>query len=309
MYGLLSVKEAIPTYHKQVAGSIDLSRISQPSSNPRERLRQMQAMAKAHDALAASAPELPDPDSLVPIVLAMDDLKRSISDAKTAVESSLGQLQSLENQVRSDEASLTDADAVAGAIESRMAKLQTAQDERVSKPPEDLARDMLRTKQQRKKLYKTESKNIRKALEKFIQDHLGAMIAAEELGGPVAGELDGIDQDVLSAGFSTQGRPVNTKDVNRATSAAKRQQRLDEIWGAQSGNAPTTEQQAACEQLSTLMDDLIMALSGSSESGIYVELERDSAAARFLVRAKVAQYHPKDARKLRLIDFGRELDD
>jgi hypothetical protein len=269
----------------------------------------MQAMAKAYDTLAASAPELPEPASLVPIVLAMDDLKRSISDAKNAIESSLGQLQSLENQVRSDEVSLTDADALAVAIESRMAKLQTAQDERVSKPPEDLARDMLRMKQQRKKLHKTESKNIRKALKKFIQDHLGAMIAAEELGGPVAGELDGIDQDMLSAGFSTQGKPVNTKDANRATSAAKRQQRLDEIWGLQSGSAPTTEQQAACEQLSTLIDDLIMALSGSSESGIYVELERDSAAARFLVRAKVAQYHPKDARKLRLIDFGRELDD
>jgi hypothetical protein len=28
-----------------------------------------------------------------------------------------------------------------------------------------------------------------------------------------------------------------------------------------------------------------------------------------LVRAKVAQFHPKDARRLRLIDFGRELDD
>jgi hypothetical protein len=43
--------------------------------------------------------------------------------------------------------------------------------------------------------------------------------------------------------------------------------------------------------------------------GVYVDLPRESAAARFLVRSKCAQFHPKDARKLRLIDFGGEIDD
>jgi hypothetical protein len=285
-----------------------LSSISQPSSNPRERLRQMQAMAKAYDNLASSAPGLPEPESLVPVVLAVNDLIRSVADAKITTESAIAQLQSLEDQVRGEDARLTDANALAGAIESRMARLQTAQDERVSKPPEDLARDILRTKQQRKKFYKSESKDIRILIEKFIHDHLGAMVAAEEIGGPVAGELDGIDDDMLSAGFSTQGKPVNIKNISKGSSNAKRQRRLDEIWGDRSGKTPSTEHEAACIQLSTLIDDLIMALNGTSESGIYVELEKDSAAARFLVRAKVAQYHPKDARKLRLIDFGRELD-
>ena len=41
----------------------------------------------------------------------------------------------------------------------------------------------------------------------------------------------------------------------------------------------------------------------------YVTMQRDAAAARFLVRAKVAQFHPKDAQRLRLIDFGQEIDE
>jgi hypothetical protein len=48
---------------------------------------------------------------------------------------------------------------------------------------------------------------------------------------------------------------------------------------------------------------------GAGSPSPYVDLQRDSAAARFLVRAKVAQFHPRDAGRIRLIDFGRQLDD
>ncbi len=41
----------------------------------------------------------------------------------------------------------------------------------------------------------------------------------------------------------------------------------------------------------------------------YVTLQRESAAARFLVRAKIAQFAPRDARRIRLIDFGKRLDE
>lgn len=63
------------------------------------------------------------------------------------------------------------------------------------------------------------------------------------------------------------------------------------------------------------MKDLTEALlnslmeSGGDSSAAYVELPKETAAARFLVRSKVAQFHPRDSTKLRLIDFGRELDD
>lgn len=50
-------------------------------------------------------------------------------------------------------------------------------------------------------------------------------------------------------------------------------------------------------------------MNASLETSPYIELKRDSAAARFLVRAKVAVFHPKDARKLRLVDFGSNVED
>ena len=63
--------------------------------------------------------------------------------------------------------------------------------------------------------------------------------------------------------------------------------------------------------LRELTEELVRSLmeSGGDSSAAYVRVERDSAAARFLVRSRVAQFHPKDATRLRLIDFGGELDD
>jgi hypothetical protein len=54
-----------------------------------------------------------------------------------------------------------------------------------------------------------------------------------------------------------------------------------------------------------LIDKLLQVASTSSS---YLELERDSAASRFLVKAKIAQYHPRDSRRMRLIDVAREID-
>jgi hypothetical protein len=58
-----------------------------------------------------------------------------------------------------------------------------------------------------------------------------------------------------------------------------------------------------------LIEDLFATLVGPGGGKAYYDLEKESAASRFLVRAKIAQFHPKDAKKMRLIDFGRELDD
>jgi hypothetical protein len=222
------------------------------------------------------------------------------------MQATIDQVGSLEHQKRSEEANLSDSNSLSVALAARLARLQVVQDDRISRPPDEVARDLLRIKQGRKRQYIAESKKLRKALVKFINDHLGSMVAAEELGGPVVGELDEIDDDTLATGFSTQGRPKTVKASANGSSAAKRQ-RIDEIWGRET-NGRISEHNAACEELISLVDDLVAGLTGNSESGVYVDLKRDSAAARFLVRAKVAQYHPRDARKLRLIDFGRELD-
>jgi len=56
-----------------------------------------------------------------------------------------------------------------------------------------------------------------------------------------------------------------------------------------------------------LLNGLVQAQG--SGPGSYVKLSRESAAARFLVRSKVAQFHPTDATRIRLVDFGGDIDD
>lgn len=159
----------------------------------------------------------------------------------------------------------------------------------------------MRAKNKRKQEFQRELDGLQKALDDFVDEHLAAMLAAEELGGPVVGELADVDEDMLTAGFSSQGKPKSSKALT-ANADAKRQRRIDEIWGGSSEHQHQNEKDAAAEEVRDLLEKLIAANGG------YIGLERDTAVARFVVRAKVAQFHPKDAKRLRLIDFARELD-
>lgn len=176
------------------------------------------------------------------------------------------------------------------------------QEEKAGQSSNDKAKELIRAKNKRKQDFQREISLLQKALDDFIEQHLAAMIAAEELGGPVVGELADVDEDMLTAGFSNQGKPKTSKKVMTANGEAKRQRRIDEIWGGEEENQHENEKDAAAEEVRELLEELLKANGG------YVELKRDTAVARFVVRAKVAQFHPKDAKRLRLIDFARELD-
>jgi hypothetical protein len=170
----------------------------------------------------------------------------------------------------------------------------------LTKTDAEKAKELLRAKTKRKQGFEKDTEKLRKVLDDFISEHLSAMLAAEDIGGPVAGHLMDVDEDMLSAGFSSQGKP---KSSTMSISEGKRQRKIDDIWGAShDGEERENEKTAAAEEVKSLLDELIT-------TGGYAQLSRDSAAARFLVRANVAQFHPKDAGKLRLLDFAREMDE
>jgi hypothetical protein len=277
-----------------------------PSTDPRERLRQLSSIKVAYEQLSSAKPQLPPPQSPIPTILAVEATRQATADSRAAIDSAQDELESAEQQAELEEANLSDAKLLTEALEARMSRLQTTQHEKVSQPPQKAAQELVRVKVRRTKDFQVDSKRLRETLRDFITNHLGAMIAAEELGGPVVGDLTSVDDDMLVAGFSSQGKPKKPKP-STAVSDSKRQRRIDEIWGSSSG-AAVSELDAACEEVNKLLDELLDAVSGKSNSGVYIELQRDSAAARVLVRSKVAQYHPKDARRLRLVDFGRELE-
>lgn len=172
---------------------------------------------------------------------------------------------------------------------------------------------MMRAMKEKRSRYDVETVKLVKAFNGFVDEHLAAMLAAEELGGPIVGELLDVDETMLEVGFNAQGKVKKSKVKENED---KRQRRIDQIWGpppAEEAKSKETwnEKRAAAAEMRELTEQLLNSLveAGGGGPGAYVELERESAAARFLVRSKAAQFHPKDARKLRLIDFGGELED
>jgi hypothetical protein len=255
----------------------------------------------AYEQMTPERPVMPSLGSALPTLLATRVIQNSTETSKTQILATQSQLESSMRQISHEETQLSDAKILSSSLAARTTRLQDAQREKAGQSANDKAKELIRAKTQRKQDFQRELYGLRQALDDFIDKHLATMLAAEELGGPVVGELTDVDEDMLTAGFSNQGK-LKASKASTANAEAKRQRRIDEIWGGGEQIQHESEKDAAAEEVRDLFEKLIAANGG------YIDLKRDTAAARFVVRAKVAQFHPKDAKKLRLIDFARELD-
>jgi hypothetical protein len=284
--------------------------LAHASSDPRVRLRQLLAVKDAYKRLTPAPPYLPEKDSGITTLLATRTLQQNIQGNKEAISSIQEKISKTDEILRREEANLNDATLLTQAMESRIDRLRMQQEERSQKTPAQLARELIAAKRAQKDDHDATAQRLGEAMNDFINDYLAAMIAAEELGGPVVGDMLNVEEDTLAAGFTKQGRMKTTK---KAVSDKTRQRRIDQIWGNQAvteeDEDPPTEAEAADAEMRQLIENLFATLVGPGGGKAYYQLDRDSAAVRFLVRTKIAQFHPKDAKKLRLIDFGRELDD
>ena len=245
-------------------------------------------------------PDLPSPSSALQPLLAARVINKTTKETKTNILTTQSNLESATHHLNSEDNQLSDSKAINEALQARTVRLQQTQRENMTKTEAEKAKELLNAKTKRKQHFERDTEKLRRVLDEFIEEHLAAMLAAEEIGGPVVGELVDVDEDMLSAGFSAQGKP---KPSTKSMSEDKRQRRIDDIWGTgQEGGEHESEKDAAAEEVRGLLEELIV-------SGGYVSLARDSAVARFLVRAKVAQFDPKNAARLRLVDFARELDE
>lgn len=286
--------------------------IDQPSPDPHKRLRQLRVVKTAYENLTAAEPSLPLCDSALPALLAVRTANQLIAETKISIKTTHEKLITARQQLSIEEATLKDARLLTDALEKRVENLQLECNEKSQKTPEEVANATIQEQQTRKINYEKETKKLIRALVKFINERLAGMLAAEELGGPVVGDLLEVTDDVLEAGFSQHGKARKIKPAN-SSNDTKRQRRIDQIWGqsedAEMGEGHRSEREAAAAEMRALTEELLNEAVEDGTSGKYVTLSRDSAAARFLVRAQVAQFHSRDARKLRLIDFGRGLDD
>lgn len=273
-------------------------------------------MTTAYRTVAESPPILPSHGSVLPALLALRKTHTAILESNDYSKSQGASLEKLRRQLEAGKADLQDQKALQAALERRIETLRHGLESTKQKSPEQIALERVEELQQKRRDYDKETSKLLKAFNNFINEHLGALLAAEELGGPVVGDLMDIDVDELGAGFNAQGKMKKSKgDPDEDL----RQRRIDDIWGNSDGRQAKKakgkhirdEASAAGAELKDLAEQLLNQLmeSAGDNSASYVKIPKETAASRFLVRSKVAQFHPKDATRLRLVDFGRELDD
>jgi hypothetical protein len=275
---------------------------------------QAQVIKAGLDEVTDSEPFLPFPTSLLPALLALRKTHKTILESNAYLASQRASHDEVARQLEADQTQLKDQNLLKDALETRIQSLRDELEANADVSPEDGARERLEELKKKKSVYDRETSKLMKLLLGFINNTLAPMLAAEELGGPVVGELMDVDGDDLAGGFSSQGKLKKAKEG--PDQDGKRQQRIDVIWGQATdneGNAsarPQDEIAAAAAEMRQLTEELLNTHSSAKgDTGAsYVQLPRESAVARFLVRSKVAQFHPKDATRLRLIDFGRELE-
>ena len=264
------------------------------------------------DDINAGEPFLPFPGSVLPALLALRRTHQTIQESKAYLDARTVETDAERKQLENDRASLRDQRALTDALTARVDALKRQLRAKADTAPEDGAREKMEGLQARRKQYNSERRRLTRALIDFIDSQLAGMLAAEELGGPVVGDVVDIHSDDLVDGLDSQGR-LKRKDSGVD---GKRQQRIDELWGQKNRSGTVRhvsgrdELAAAAQEMRELTEALLLRLEDAmgDNSASYVTLERESAAARFLVRSKVAQFHPRDANRLRLIDFGRDLD-
>ncbi|KAK4681825.1 hypothetical protein QC764_110890 [Podospora pseudoanserina] len=275
----------------------------------------LEIFTKAYEEVAESKPFLPAPGSVLPALLAIRNARNTINESNEYLESQAKSQDELARKLEAEKTALREQQALKTALENRIQSLRDGLENKQEKTPEQMAKERIAELKRQKKEWENRTAKLTKDLDWFIEEHLGPMLAAEELGGPVVGQLTDIDPEDLSAGFSVQGKLKKAKDQ---PDIDKRQRRIDEIWGAQDQQGESNkrkreedEASAAVADIRRLIEQLMNKLveSQGDNSASYLKISKETAAVRFLVRSKVASFHPKDAQKLRLVDFGRDIDD
>ena len=269
----------------------------------RERLQQLRAATKAYGRLVPQDPPLPSADSPLPALLALRCTLTTIYQSKKAIhfthDIAIDRQRDLWFALEVSE----DTQVLSRGLQDRIKKLHVEEGEQSKRKPADIASDLVNEQRKRSSRSRIELRDLVKAFNEFVNDHLAIMLAAEELGGPIVGDALELDEGDLEAGFTQLGKP---KKIGHKTDALekKRLTRNSQLWGDEyvrdRVGKPVGEVDAAGASFRDLTEDLLNAFAEPDEPNTYVRIAKENAAVRFLIRANVVQFNPDDARKIRL---------
>ena len=301
------------TYCSQIKSAQGITTIQAPAASLTERLHQLRIIRAGYERLAAKDPVLPTSDSALPSLLALRRVGKVVSEDKAHLSTKQEEVAEARERLAKEENRVRVSREFADVLNSRIEELRIEHSERSQRTPEEEAKRLLEEERKRRLDYVRDRKGLTRTLVNFINDPLARMVAAEDLGGPVVGNLLDVSDEMLHAGFSQLGKPKKHNPSAGAQDDEQRQRRIEQIWGQgddkDEQDLPETEREAAAQHIRGLVEELLNAAAECDPEESYVDIKKDSAAVRFLVRANVAEFHPKDARKLRLIDFVSEYED
>ncbi|OAA82061.1 Centromere protein Cenp-K [Akanthomyces lecanii RCEF 1005] len=286
-------------------------------------IAQVQVITAALEQVTNAEPFVPIAGSILPSLIAMRKTHAVISESNALVTEQAKSQEAQNKQLEADRAALKDQNLIHEALTARIASLQEELSANTEVTHEDAVSEKRAELKRKAKDYNTRKRQLMIDLLGFMERELAPLLVAEEMGGPVVGDLMDVDPGDLAAGFTAQGklRRTGKGDAGRD----KGQRRIDEIWGnrREDGDArrrsggdnqrrrPLNDVEAAAEEMRWLTEQLLnkMTEAAGNTEDAYVTIGRESAAVRFLIRSKVAQYHPRDISRIKLIDFGRELEE
>jgi len=262
------------------------------------RLYQLKVIKHAYTTLSSSAPELPPPASPVPALLTLRCVLQAVPESrKVLVESSRG-LENAQERLRGEESRLSAAKLLSNALDDRTKRLRAELADVSSLSPEEAARRHIARNEKCSESLDAEVTIMTKDLVNFINDHLASMLAVEELGGPVVGDLLDIADETIAASFASRGSIKRTgSNAGPVTSRVNVDEETDNA-----DQGPRLRRTAAIEVRSLVEALLNTAIDEGPDA--YVKVRRESAAARYLVKSRVAMLHPKNPLQIRLINFA-----
>lgn len=250
-----------------------------------------------------AAPLLPSADSPVPALLTLRDTLRTVDLLKKSIRDSRESISEAQARLDQENQDLQLAQQMTGALRDHVEKLEADKLDLMQREPGSIATHLWQVQQRKQSQYTIGFKRLVQAFNRFINEHLAVMIAAEDLGGPIAGDDMNLDGDILRGGFTKQGK------AKKMRKAHVKDEDSDEDDDPRDFSDRRNETEVVGADFRKLTENLMNAAADEESSDPYITVPKETAAVRFLVRAKIAQFHPKDAKKVRLVDFGATLDD
>lgn len=267
----------------------------------RERLQQLRTARNAYRSLISKDPPLPSVDSPLPALLALRATGRTIDQTKRTIRFTHNRLTSAQTDLSLETRSLKEIEYLSHGLRDRIDRLRLEEGEQATKKPEEITAGLISEQKKRRSFFSRELRGLVKAFNMFVNSHLAIMLAAEDLGGPVVGDALDLVEENLEVGFTQQGKPKKIVHLSEAQEK-KRLVRNSQTWGDEyvrdkDGNY-ITELEAAGACFRDLTEDLLNAFANPNKEETFIRIEKENAAVKFLIRANVAQFHPKDAQKL-----------